>query len=174
MKLTWFGGTALRVYVGGEIVVIDPETAAAGVETRELLSGADRVLRLAEDLPPVDAVNWRPQPPGRAIDEPVATEIASIGPATVLISAAGDPPLLVSNTLELPRVGRWADAAVFVLFGHRGALVGEAILALDLARPKHLLLAADETVVDDFVSRIADRLRDMSFSSLEPGLALEV
>jgi hypothetical protein len=104
----------------------------------------------------------------------VATEIASIGPATVLISAAGDPPLLVSNALELPRLGRWADAAVFVLFGHRGTLVGEAILALDLARPKHLLLAADETIVDDFVSRIADRQRDMSFSSLEPGLALEV
>ena len=25
MKLTWFGGTALRVYAGGQIVVVDPD-----------------------------------------------------------------------------------------------------------------------------------------------------
>jgi hypothetical protein len=174
MKLTWFGGTALRAYVGGEIVVVDPEAAAGDVEPRELLSGADRVVRLAEGQPQVDAANWRPRPVGRAIDEPVPMEVASIGPLTLLVSAVGDPPLLISNTQELPRLGRWADGAVFVLFGHRGALLGEAMLTLDLARPRHLLLAAEEEIVDGFVTRVAGHLREMSFSSLEPGLALEV
>lgn len=173
MKLTWFGGTALRVYVGGEIVVVDPEAAAAGVRQQELLSGADRVLRLADAVPMVDAESWRPRPGGREIDAPVAMEVSSIRPRTLLISASGEPPLLVSDTPELPRLGRWADGAVFVLFGHRGALVGEAILTLDLARPKHLLLAADEGIFEDFMARMADHLRDVSFSWLEQGLSLE-
>lgn len=174
MKLTWFGGTALRAYVGGEIIVVDPQTAVGTVKQHELLSGADRILRLDDVQPIVDAATWRPRPAGRAIDDPVPMEVASIGPLTILISAPRDPPLLISNAPELPRLGRWVDGAAFVLFGQRGALVGEAILTLDLARPKHLVLAAEEEIVDDFVRRIADRLRDMSFSSLEPGLALEV
>ena len=65
-----------------------------------------------------------------------------------------------------------------VLFGNRGAALAEAVMALDLAKPRHLVLAADEETVDGLVDRldaIDDRLwAELSFSSLEPGLALEV
>ena len=179
MKLTWFGGTALRAYVGGEIIVVDAETAPPSVNREELRSGADRLVGLNdESLTKVDAESWTPARAGRAIDAPRRTEVLTIGADTCLISGEGDPPLLISDTVELPKLGRWADGAVIVLFGHRGALVAEAIMALDLARPRRLVLAADDETVERLLERLTqidDRIwADFAFSSLEPGLALEV
>ena len=179
MKLTWFGGTALRAYAGGEIFVVDAQTAAQSVSREELRSGADRLIGLDDGaLPRIDAERWAPVRAGRALDEPRAADVLSIGAGTCLISGEGDPPLLISNAIELPRLGRWADDAVILLFGHRGAMVAEAIVALDLARPRRLVLAAGEDIVErllERLDRINDRLwSDLAFSSLEPGLALEV
>ena len=41
MKLTWFGGTTLRVYVGGAIVVVDADGAP------EFIHGDQHGLRYA-------------------------------------------------------------------------------------------------------------------------------
>ena len=76
MKLTWFGGTALRVYAGGQIVVVDPAAAPAGVDRGELLAGADRVVA-GEALPSVDPATWRPKPMRRLVEEAPAAEVAA-------------------------------------------------------------------------------------------------
>jgi len=178
MKLTWFGGTTLRVYIGGEIIVVDAERAPKGVNPLELTSGANRVVQLGDSNPRVDPQTWKPPRAVRAMDEARPVDVFSIGPETCLISGESDPPVLICSALELPRLGHWVDGSVMVLFGQRGAAVAEAVMALDLAKPRHLVLAADEETVDGLVDRldaIDDRLwAELSFSSLEPGLALEV
>jgi hypothetical protein len=168
MKLTWFGG---------RIVVIDPATAPESVDRQELVAGADRVLLLASNnARPVDPDRWRPTV-ARPLEPEPELEVLTIGPSTLVISAPGEPPLLVADVVELPHLGRWVDGAVFVLFGERGVRLAETIVALDLARPKLLALAASEQVVDELFTKLVERHDDPNvpnLSSLEPGLALEV
>jgi hypothetical protein len=180
MKLTWFGGTTLRVYVGGEIVVVDPDTAPAGVSQQELRSGADRVVSLRDPNPRIDPERWTVPRPSRPMDNPRPLEVMSIGLDTCLISGESDPPLLILNVTDLPRFGHWVDGAVIVLFGEKGAALVADIVVLDLAKPKHLVLAAENETIERLFDRVdATDLddsfwRDHSFSSLEPGLAVEV
>jgi hypothetical protein len=177
VKLTWFGNTALRAYVGGRIVVIDPETAPGNVDRQELVAGADRVLSLARnEARPIDPDRWRPVVV-RPLEPEPELEVLTIGPSMLVISAAGEPPLLVADVVQLPHLGRWVDGAVFVLFGERGGRLAEAMSALDLARPRLLALAAEEPVVDRLFEKLvqaADRPDVLNVASLEPGLALEV
>jgi hypothetical protein len=177
MKLTWFGGTALRAYVGGRIVVIDPAAAPETVDRQELVAGADRVLSLAgNNARAIDSERWRPTV-ARPLEPERELEVLTIGPSTLVISAPGEPPLLVADVGELPHLGRWVDGAVFVLFGERGVRLAETIIALDLASPKLLALAATEQEADGLFTKLAQR-HDYpnvpNLSSLEPGLALEV
>ena len=174
MKLTWFGGTALRAYVGGEIVVVDPDTAPAGVDRGELLAGADRVIAFGDAIPAIDPATWRPKPVGRAIDEPVAMDVLRIGPQALLLAAAGEPSLVLLGPGELPRFGRWADGAVIVLLSAREAMVTEVTAMLDVTRPRLIALAVDEQMLDLAVGQIAEHLDGAALVSLEPGLALEV
>lgn len=176
MKLTWLGGTALRVYLGGEIVVIDADSTPAGVDRHELLSGADRVVTLDGDasIPRIDPAQWRPKAAVRAIETPPPLEILGIAPAALLIAAAGEPPLVVLGAGEPPRYGRWADGAVFVLTSGRDSLVAEATVLLDVARPRLIALAADEQTLDTLIDELAEHLDGAGLASLEPGLALEV
>jgi hypothetical protein len=177
MKLTWFGGTALRAYVGGRIVVIDPKAAPETVDRRELVAGADQVVSLAaNDERPIDPDRWKPAV-ARPLDPEPELEVLTIGPSTLVISAPGEPPLLVADASDLPHLGRWVDGAVFVLFGERGVRLAEAIVALNLARPKLLALAADEKLVDELFDKLVQRHDPANLpnlSALEPGLALEV
>jgi|GEM_PF-477425 len=180
MKLTWFAHTAIRVHVGGQILVADPDEAPASVEREELLSGADRVFSLATHtnaLPLIDPAVWRRRTPVRAIDEtPAETEIlvSSIGPFAVLVDAPGEPPLALLAGSSPPAFGRWADDGVVVLFGVREALVATATVLLDLARPRLIALASDEETVDLAIDELREHLDGASLVSLEPGLALEV
>jgi hypothetical protein len=177
MKLTWFGNTALRVYTGGRIVVIDPGTAPGNVDRQELVAGADRVLALADnDARLVDTDRWRPRV-ARPLEPEPALEILTIGASTLLIAGPGEPPLLIADVVELPHLGRWADGAVFVLFGERGAGLAETISMLNRARPRLLAMAAQEHVVDALFEKLAqsnDHFDVPRVASLEPGLALEV
>ena len=61
MKLTWFGGTTFRVYVGGKVLVVDAEGVPGGIDRTELVSGADRVFGLADDTknPRLTVAIWR-------------------------------------------------------------------------------------------------------------------
>lgn len=178
MKLTWFGGTTLRVYIGGEIVVVDADLAPSGVARQELTSGADRLVALGEPSQRIDPERWAVPRASRAMDAARPLDVLSIGANTCLLSGEGDPPLLVLNVTELPRLGHWVDGAVIVVFGEKGADLAEDIMALDLAKPRHLLLAAGEDTVERLLDRL-DAIDDtfwgnMGFSSLEPGLAVEV
>jgi hypothetical protein len=175
MKLTWFGGTALRAYVGGEIVVIDPDAAPVEVDRGELLAGADRVVALAGDAAvlAIDPAIWRPRSV-RPMDEAPPPEIFSIGQSALLIAAVGEPPLIILGSGEPPRFGRWADGAVIVLTSGRESFVAEATVLLDVARPRLIALAADEQALDLAISELSEHLDGAGLVSLEPGLALEV
>jgi hypothetical protein len=176
MKLTWFGGTTLRVYVGGEIVVIDADGAPEGVDRGELLAGADRVVASRGDagVPSIDPVAWRPKAAPRGIDDLPPVDIVSIGPGALLIAAAGEPPLVILGAGELPRFGRWADGAIIVLTSGSESFVAEATVLLDVARPRVIALAADEQRLDTAIEELSEHLDGAGLVSLEPGLALEV
>jgi hypothetical protein len=175
VKLTWFGGTALRAYVGGEIVVVDPDTAPDTVDRGELLAGADRVVEFADPvIRSIDPTAWRPKPVGRQIDEPPPLEVRRIGSSGLLIDAPGEPPLVLLGSGELPRFGRWADGAVIVLLSAREALVAEVTALLDVARPRVIALAVDEETLDRVIDELAEHLDGAGLVSMEPGLALEV
>jgi hypothetical protein len=175
MKLTWFGGTALRAYVGGEILVVDPEAAPAGVDQGELRAGADRVVALGDrSSPAIDPAGWRPRPVGRAIDEAPPLEVFRIGAGALLVAAAGEAPLVLLSAGELPRFGRWADGAVIVLTSAREGLVAEVTALLDVARPRVIALALDEQTLDRVIDELAEHLDGTGLVSMESGLALEV
>lgn len=174
MKLTWFGGTALRAYIGGEIVVIDPNSAPLGVDRAELAAGADRTVTLDEALPVTDPTKWRPRPAGRAMDAPPPMELSRIGQAALLIAAAGEPPLVLLGVGDPPQCGRWADGAVIVLLSAHETLVAEVASLLDVARPRVIALAVDEEMLDRAVAQLAEYLDGTGLVSMEPGLALEV
>jgi len=176
MKLTWFGGTTLRVYVGGEIVVVDAEGAPGGVDRGELLAGAERVVRLADDaaVPLIDPAAWRPKPAVRAIDQAPPSDILRIGESALLIAAPGEAPLVILGSGEPPRFGRWADGAVVVLTSGRDSFVAEATVLLDVARPRLVAIAADEQTLDTAIAELSEHLDGAGLVSLEPRLALEV
>ncbi|HEY0919430.1 hypothetical protein, partial [Devosia sp.] len=97
MKLTWFGGTAIRLHVGGRIFVADAGQAPATVARHELLSGADAAFALAtadEGLPRLDPAGWRPRPAPRPLDEaaaPAGPALYRIGAGAVLVDVPGEP-----------------------------------------------------------------------------------
>jgi hypothetical protein len=173
MKLTWFGGTALRIYVGGQIVVIDPDAAPKTVDRGELLAGADRVIAAGDTLPAVDPATWRAKPVPRLMDEVPAAEVARLGGA-LLIAAAGETALVIVGDGGLPRRGRWAEGAVIVLTSAREDLVAEVTALLDVARPRLLALAIDEPRLDHVVDALVRHLDGTGLVALEPGLAVEV
>lgn len=173
MKLTWFGGTALRVYVGGEIVVVDADSAAADVDRGELLAGANHLVTLGK-VPEINPAFWRNRQAARAIDDPPPLEIHGIGPAALLIAAAGEPPLVVLGAGKPPRFGRWSDGAVVVLCSARESLVADVTVLLDVSRPKLIALAVDAQTLDTAVGELSEHLDGAGLVSLEPGLALEV
>jgi hypothetical protein len=180
MKLTWFAKTTIRIHIGGQILVADPEQAPAFVDQRELVSGADRVFTLAEadeGLPLVDAAKWRPRAAARPIDDaPVddGVKILRIGRGAILVDAAGEPPLALIASSEAPRFGRWSNDAVVVLFGAREGLVATGTVLLDIAQPRLIALAADEATLDLAIAELGEHLEGAGLVSLEPGLALEV
>ncbi|HEY4200098.1 MAG TPA: hypothetical protein VGM83_06020 [Devosiaceae bacterium] len=179
MKLTWFGGTTVRIHIGGQIFVADPDQAPAGIDRTELVSGADRVITLGEAdaaLPVMDPMEWRRRRTPRGIDEddmPSPIHIYHIGAGAALVDAVGEPPLALIGA-DAPRFGRWADDAVVVLFG-----VGEAMSALaegllEAARPRLVALAGDGVALDFAIAALRERLDGAGLMALEPGLAVEV
>jgi hypothetical protein len=173
VKLTWFGGTTLRVYIGGEIIVVDADQTPAGVDRGEVLSGADRAVRLGEG-PAVDPAGWRPKPVPRGFEVSPPVEIMSLGRHVSLIAAAGEPPLVVIGPDLWSGYGRWADGAVIVLTSGRESLMAEVTVLLDVARPRLIALAVDEQTLDTTIDELSEHLDGTGLVSLEPGLALEV
>ncbi|HEV7345376.1 MAG TPA: hypothetical protein VGN60_07070 [Devosia sp.] len=178
MKLTWFGGTTMRLHIGGQILVLDPDGAPGGIDAAELVSGADRVIAgQGADLPAVELARWTPRRPGRLVDEdaaPQPVEAWSAGPGTVLIEAVGEPPLLLVSE-AVPSLGRWAEAAVVVVSGEDGEQLARLAQAVLEDRPPRLLaLASHEMAVDAAMPLLRDRLEGSGLVALEAGLALEI
>jgi hypothetical protein len=179
MKLTWFGGTSIRVHIGRRIIVVDQETVAQGIDRGEVVSGADWVLSLATDdkLPLLDPATWRPRKPVRPMDEPAATtsvEVFRIAARSVLIDAPGEPHAVLIAEGERPKFGRWVDGAVVVLFGddENARRAGEALL--QAARPKLIALAMEAASVDFAIDALRERLDGTGLVALEPAMALEI
>lgn len=173
MKLTWFGGTTLRVYLGGRIIVIDADQAPVGVDRGELLAGADHAVTMDSVLR-IDPAAWRPKAPVRGIDEMPAPEIHAIGERALLLASPGESPLVILGGGEAPRFGRWAEGAVIVVTSGAESVVATMTAILDVARPRLIALAVDEQTLDTAVAELGEHLDGAGLVSLEPGLALEV
>ena len=177
MKLTWFGGTTIRIHIGGAILVLDAAGAPAGIDAAELVSGADTVIDgFGAGLPAVDSRSWKPRKPPRLLDEddePAPVEAWLAGNGAVLIDAMGETPLLLVSG-EVPPLGRWTDNAVVVLFGsgERLSALGESVL--DDTPPRLLALAGEETAIDAALPALRDRLDGTGLVALEAGMALEI
>ena len=167
MKLTWFGGRTLRIHIGGEILVCDAEGAAAGIEPRELLSGADKAFAIGGGAAVIDAGRWQPRRPAALVDEAQRPEVLvhNIGPSSLLVDAVGEPPLLLLAANV--SAGRWGRDAVVVAFSGE---VAEA--ALDGMGPRLIALALPEP--EEAIAQLRDRLGSTALVALEPGMALEV
>lgn len=177
MKLTWFGGTTVRVHIGGAILVVGPEGAPADVDPNELVSGADRVIGgFGEGLVAVDPAQWKLRRAARLVEEDEAqpeVEAWVAGEGALLVDAVGEPPLVLVEG-ELPALGRWAGDAVVVLFGDGAALERRGAALLEASPPRLIALAGDEAGSDRVISALRDRLDGTGLVALEAGMALEI
>jgi hypothetical protein len=171
MKLTWFGGTTIRIHIGGKILVADP-AGIAGVDPDELVSGADATFALAGSLPQFDPVLWQPQRPSSMLDEDALGQVTTLGLQDgALIAAIGEAPLLLLSQ-TVPKVGRWARDAVIVVFGTEGDRLAAG--ALEAFGPRLIAIAATDAVVERAFRTLRDRLDGTALVALEAGMALEV
>lgn len=177
MKLTWFGGTTIRIHIGGAILVLDPQSAPQAIDAAELVSGADQVITaFGAQLDGIDGATWKPRKVPRLLDEgdaPAPVDAWSAGSGVVLIDAIGEAPLLLVSG-SMPVLGRWAETAVVVLFGDGAALVTLGTQVLAGRAPRLLALAGNEAAVDLAIEALRDRLDGTGLVALEAGLALEV
>lgn len=171
MKLTWFGGTTIRVHIGGRILVVDP-AGIGGVVPEELASGADATFALDGSLPEIDPVLWQPGRAGTMLDEDVLGEVTTHGLAGgALIAAVGEAPLLLLAG-AVPKAGRWARDAVVVVFGDEGDRLAAG--GLETFGPRLIAIAGPDAVVERTFGALRDRLDGTALVALEAGLALEV
>lgn len=174
MKITWFSNTAFRIHIGGQILVVDADQAARDIEPKELVSGADLVVRLDDETAQADGSNWSPRPPQRLLDADKSVRplvVSSLGAGTLLVDADADHPLLLVAG-EVPAAGRWAEKAVIVLIGEDLAARAGRLLAA--RAPRLIALAGGEAEVSAAFEAVRDRLDGASFVALEPGMAVEV
>lgn len=177
MKLTWFGATALRVHVGGQIFVFDPGAAEPGIKAVELLSGSEQVIEMTQsNLPRLISEGWLPRRAVRLIEEPEGTgvEVLKVGARSRLIEAPAETRLLLVSCPDEAAFGRWAEGGTVGLFGTGSdvAAAGEALLRG--ARPSLILLGVVDDVVGEVVERLREHLDGAGLVALEPRLAVEV
>ena len=177
MKLTWFGGTTMRLHIGGAMLVIDADGAPAGIDRVELLSGADRQIALGDPggLEAIDPAGWTPRKAPALIDagESPEVEIYRVGETAIVVDATGEQPLLLV-TGQVGRMGRWATNAVVVVLGAPAAIPDLAAQVLEQLAPRLIAVAAPDAAVEQVMLRLATRLDGTGFMALEAGLALEV
>lgn len=177
MKLTWFGGTTLRIYLGGAILVIDAAAAPEDIDAAELVSGADLVVEdFGAALGAVDLAGWRPRKAARMITEESETpqvQAWAAGEGAILVEAVGEPPLLLARG-SLPALGRWAGETVVVLFGDGAQMIALGEQMLGGTPPRLIGLAGGDAAVDAAIDALRDQLDGAGLVALEAGLALEV
>jgi hypothetical protein len=170
MKLTWFGGTTLRVHIGGEIVVVDGQGAPEGIDATELHAGADHSISLdGVGLAQVDALGWTPPRQGSVLDDrPAPLSLLRLGDRAILLHGQGEPPLVLAAG-AVPEAGRWAHDAIIVAFD-----ADTAGAALQRWNPRLLALAVPPESAEAALTQLRDRLGGTGLMLFEAGFALEV
>jgi len=174
MQLTWFGGTTFRIHVGGWMIVVDPQSAPGSIDTTELVSGADRVFGLGDDLPLVDARKWAPRKVGALIDETAALPevlVHRLGATAVLVEAVGESPLVIA-TGAVPETARWAREAVVIVAGTE--LPRTAVSVVNEIGPRLIAIAGGEQAIEETIEAVRNLLDGTGLMAMEPALALEV
>lgn len=170
MKVTWFSGTALRVHIGGSILLFD-SSAATGVNRLELESAADAIIQLSDPLEQLDFVAWTPPRAPSPLDEEVEVAVEVFGvPGGVLVSAAGEPPLIILNS-QPQRAGRWSRDAIAVLLDEDAGTLFKAVL--DALSPTMILIPEAFAQALDF-SALAAECSGTAVQVLESRLGVEI
>lgn len=174
MRITWFGASTFRIYLGGRIVVVDPEAAPADVDRHELVAAADHVVALGRgDLPALDPAAWRHRRPRRAIDMPAQDifDLRALPGGGLFIDEPEEGPLIATpagaTTWE-----RFADDAAVTVFGEAAVAAADIRALMAMARPRLVAIAATDVSGDQFRA-LADIGGGSTLLVLEPGLAVE-
>ncbi len=176
MRLTWFGGSTFRLYLGGRIIVTSPDRAPAGVDHAELVAAADHLVDLEDGIseyPVIDPQSWQSRMPERLVDQSGETivELLAVGDEGLIVDEAEEGPVIIAPA-GLKGWGRFADDAVVVVYG-APEMVARGVNALAMvARPKLIALAA-EGLTDDQFATTASAAGASPVQVLEAGLALE-
>jgi len=177
MKITWFGGSTFRLYVGGKIFVTDADKAPDGINAHEVAAAADHRIDLSDgiaDFPYLDAENWTPRRPRRALDMPDEQlyELYTISGEALFIDEPEEGPVIVAPAGQTAW-GRFADNGVIVLYGAAHQLAGDISNLILAARPKLLMVAVDG-LTDALIGEISPVANGCAVQIMEPGLSLEV
>ncbi|MCW5720588.1 MAG: hypothetical protein KIS86_05545 [Devosia sp.] len=173
MKLTWFGNATFRVHIGGAILVVEPDGSHAAIDRTELVSGADRVVVLA-DIDSVDSVGWKPRAPLRpmeAEEQNRAPAIVALDADTLVIDADGEAPVVMARA-ALPPLGKWVEQAVVIMSG--GGLAARALALVADRSPRLVVLAGSDAEIDAAFETLRERLDGTGLVALERALAVEV
>lgn len=176
MKITWFGGTTFRLYVGGRIFVTDADKAPSGVDPHEVAAAADYKVDLTDriaDFPFLDAENWERRRPLRVIDAPEEDifELYTISGEGIFIDEPEEGPVIIAPAGETAW-GHFADDAVVILFGESAA-VSEGIKSLTVAARPKLIAIATSQLSDVEIGALSKACRKCPMQVLEAGLSLE-
>ncbi|RDE09814.1 hypothetical protein [Pelagibacterium lacus] len=177
MKITWFAAMSFRIQIAGRILVIDPQSAPAGIDAGELVSGADTVIgSTSPALADFDPELWRPRRRMRLIDEEgeEGLRLYRLGDSGLVADSLDDGLLVLDHADAGTRWGIWADGAVAVLSGSAAQCAAHGTALLDIARPRLIALALDQGEIDVAFEALASHLGDASLIVLEPGMAVEV
>jgi len=176
MRLTWFGGSTFRLYLGGRIIVTDPGHAPAGVDRSELVAAADHVIDLSDgvaDFPVVDPISWRPRRRGRLIDEVEETivQLLVFGKEGLVVDEPEEGPVVIAPG-GAADWGPFADGAAVVLFGSATAIAAGVAALTVRTRPKLIALATPSLGDAEFTG-LAANAGGCPILVLEAGLAVE-
>lgn len=181
MRFTWFGETALRLQLSGQIFTVDADLAPKSVDRRELGAATQKAFALRagvnDDLTPFDAATWSRPRAVRLIerDESVPVALYRTTPQSVLLVGSDESPLAVIDVAQTPSdIGPWANGAVIVAIGEASALADFCDTLLGANNPRLLALAVLGGDENDLVARIGPKLGEASLQLLEAGLAVEV
>lgn len=176
MRITWFGGSTFRLYIGGKIFVTDVEKVSGGTDPHEVAAAADHRIDLSDgivEFPYLEVETWRKKRPLRMIDEPEEQIAAlyTIEGEALFIDEPQEGPVIVAPGGETAW-GHFADGAVVVLFGTAKGVEDGATSLLKAGRPKLIAIAADGFSEKE-MGRLAAVCGDCALQVLEKGLAVE-
>lgn len=186
MKITWFGGHALRVQASGQIATFFADSADEGFDRKELASGADRVVEgPVIELPAYLAASFERPAPRRLIEEldeeadGLSFTIARLGEADIVVQGEQEIPLVIlavgeGDVADAP--GDWPhhvrDCAI-LLFRVDAAILRLVKQLARSGRVRVFLVAVPGLSESDWAD-LARSGEGVPMQVLEPSLGLEL